>query len=324
MEKFGYIYLTTNLITGQKYIGKHSGKYIKKYQSIDPSYYGSGTLLLEALKEYGKENFTIEILEWCYSEQELSDREVYWITKYDAMQSDNYYNRSYGKEFTSDGGCIFNKFPEEQYKATCKKISDTWRAFWNSEEGKLKKQELHEKFLALDPKTQEEWRQRGRDNSRRGWANMDTEKRNKFKEDCKKRSSGSRNPAARTVQCIETGDIFYTIKDAIAAGYTGDIGWACRRNALGEDAQVGGYHWKFIDNKYDETCGILFVKEKKKYNIKVHNKGHYVAYNIDTDEYIEFSDLALQANIEQSTIYTKIRNHEEILGTKNWKLKMKK
>ena len=33
-----YIYLTTNLINGKKYIGKHFG-------AIDDSYLGSGTLL---------------------------------------------------------------------------------------------------------------------------------------------------------------------------------------------------------------------------------------------------------------------------------------
>ena len=42
------IYITKNLITGKKYIGKDSNN--------NPEYLGSGALLLEDIQEYGKEN----------------------------------------------------------------------------------------------------------------------------------------------------------------------------------------------------------------------------------------------------------------------------
>ena len=50
-----YIYMTTNNITGMKYIGKHYGE-------LDNSYLGSGTILKRAIPKYGKENFTKSIL----------------------------------------------------------------------------------------------------------------------------------------------------------------------------------------------------------------------------------------------------------------------
>jgi hypothetical protein len=50
MEKRYYIYITTNLINGKQYIGKH-------YGLINDDYFGSGILLQKALKKYGKENF---------------------------------------------------------------------------------------------------------------------------------------------------------------------------------------------------------------------------------------------------------------------------
>ena len=42
-----FIYLTTNLITNEKYIGKHHGE-------LNDSYLGSGIILQRAIKKYGK------------------------------------------------------------------------------------------------------------------------------------------------------------------------------------------------------------------------------------------------------------------------------
>ena len=78
------IYKTTNLITGQSYIGKDS-------KNLN-SYLGSGTYLKRAIKKYGNHNFVKEILETCSTLQELAERERYWIAKYDACNSPNYYN----------------------------------------------------------------------------------------------------------------------------------------------------------------------------------------------------------------------------------------
>jgi group I intron endonuclease len=71
------IYKTTNLVNGKFYIGKDAKN--KK------SYLGSGNILKEAIKKYGKENFKKEILEVCTSLEELSEREKYWIEKLDAI-----------------------------------------------------------------------------------------------------------------------------------------------------------------------------------------------------------------------------------------------
>ena len=51
------IYRTTNLITGESYIGQHKIK-----GSYDYLYIGSGILLREALKIYGRKNFKREII----------------------------------------------------------------------------------------------------------------------------------------------------------------------------------------------------------------------------------------------------------------------
>lgn len=87
---YGYIYITTNLINNMKYIGQH------KADKLDESYYGSGSLITKAIKKYGKDNFKIEIIEWCNSKKELNDCEIFWINKYDALNSRNFYNLTPG------------------------------------------------------------------------------------------------------------------------------------------------------------------------------------------------------------------------------------
>ena len=42
MEKQYYIYLTTNLVNGKKYIGQHYGR-------LDDKYFGSGVIITKAI-----------------------------------------------------------------------------------------------------------------------------------------------------------------------------------------------------------------------------------------------------------------------------------
>lgn len=71
MKKFGYIYLSTSLIDGMLYVGKRQKPF------FDSNYYGGGINQRKWLRKYGKENFKIEIIQWCYSRDELSNAEKY-------------------------------------------------------------------------------------------------------------------------------------------------------------------------------------------------------------------------------------------------------
>lgn len=90
LEYCGYIYMTTNLLNGMRYIGQHSSKVFDKY------YYGSGKLIKEALAEFGSDNFKCEVIEWCKSYEELNKREIYWIDFYKADSRTDFYNLAYG------------------------------------------------------------------------------------------------------------------------------------------------------------------------------------------------------------------------------------
>ena len=82
------IYKTTNLINGKIYIGKD------KYNN--PKYFGSGFILKRSIKKYGIENFKKETIEICNSDEELNEREKYWIYLYKSFKKEIGYNLTLG------------------------------------------------------------------------------------------------------------------------------------------------------------------------------------------------------------------------------------
>jgi group I intron endonuclease len=88
-----YIYKITNKINQKIYIGKHASK--------RKNYWGSGKKIKLAIKKYGKENFNKEIIETCDDEEQLSNREVFWIKFFDARNELKGYNITEGGEGNS-------------------------------------------------------------------------------------------------------------------------------------------------------------------------------------------------------------------------------
>ena len=84
-----YIYKTSNLINNTEYVGQHVG-------DINDTYIGSGLLLIRAIKKYGKENFQKEIIEQCKDIEELNEKEIFYIEKYDTLYPNGYNLRKGG------------------------------------------------------------------------------------------------------------------------------------------------------------------------------------------------------------------------------------
>jgi len=78
------IYKITNLINNKIYIGRDKNN--------NPKYFGSGSLIKDAIKNYGKNNFKKEILETCDNESELNEREKYWIKNLNSQNLEIGYN----------------------------------------------------------------------------------------------------------------------------------------------------------------------------------------------------------------------------------------
>jgi len=87
---YGFIYITTNMVNGMKYIGQ------KKLIHDRKDYLGSGQYFKRALRKYGKENFKRENIATAYSKEELNALEISYINKNDAVRSKKYYNIAEG------------------------------------------------------------------------------------------------------------------------------------------------------------------------------------------------------------------------------------
>lgn len=114
-----YVYETTNLINGKKYIGKRSCN----CPIEDDEYIGSGKAFKCAVKKYGKENFKKEILQICENEEMAYEWEKVYIEQVKAYENPVYYNITKGGEGT------LGLLHSEQAKL---KISSASKTLWSN------------------------------------------------------------------------------------------------------------------------------------------------------------------------------------------------
>lgn len=120
-----YIYMTTNLINGMRYIGKHYGK-------INDSYLGSGTKLKKDIEKFGKQNFKKEILYISQTEEENCKKEIEFIETFNAVKNPLFYNIHVG----GTGGNTTAGYSEEEKRKLSQKLSKLQQGEKNGMYGK--------------------------------------------------------------------------------------------------------------------------------------------------------------------------------------------
>lgn len=115
-ESKGIIYVYTNLINGKKYIGLTTRKMKNRHREhLNVSKnkiesYDTNVVFHNAIRKYGIENFTLEILHSDLNLVDLNSLEKYYINFYDSLACKNGYNVSSGG---SNGNPYAGKTKEE-------------------------------------------------------------------------------------------------------------------------------------------------------------------------------------------------------------------
>ena len=147
-KKYHYIYKTTCNINSRFYIGLHSTNNLKD------GYMGSGTNLRNSIKKYGKENHSVDVLEFLPNRQALKIRERELI-------NDNTIDESLCMNLVVGGGA-HSELKLEHSESTKDKISKTlsvpYSELYGEEEAEVQRKKRSE-------------------SAKKAWANMDSKKR---------------------------------------------------------------------------------------------------------------------------------------------------
>ena len=127
---FYYMYKITNLINTKIYIGVHSTT------NLDDGYMGSGRGIKAAIKKYGKNNFSKEIIEFFNSYEEMIAKEKEVVNE-SFISTSNTYNACIGgqggqwKGFTKDTHPIVKQWGEKISAIASQDYSTGKRVIWN-------------------------------------------------------------------------------------------------------------------------------------------------------------------------------------------------
>ena len=116
---YGYIYKTTNLVNGKIYIGQKKSKTF-----LGNAYLGSGKYLKCAIKHYGAENFSVELLDYSLSKEGLDILEKSYIEKYNSTNYDIGYNITTG----ASGGDTFSNLSDADKLTRVQKQKSTLKS----------------------------------------------------------------------------------------------------------------------------------------------------------------------------------------------------
>ena len=129
----GFIYITTNNVTGIKYIGKkyycdRNGK-----ETNWKTYLGSSKLLKKDIEHLGADNFSREIIDEAEDKDSLALLEKHYIDEADAVLSEGYYNlsNSVDKFFTTTGSIekglkTRERWSDEKRAAVSDRMKQSW------------------------------------------------------------------------------------------------------------------------------------------------------------------------------------------------------
>lgn len=252
---YGYVYKTTNLINSKIYIGQH-----KSDKFVGNKYLGSGSIFRKAVEKYGKENFNVELLKECFSQEDLDNQEVYYISLLNSTDINIGYNLSLGGKSGSSTPELNRQrsntlIGHEVSQETKNKISSTKKKYYQTQDGINLKKHLSEINKGKEPgnkgKTMtEEQLQKTREAHQPGWYKHKEETKQQISNTLKERYASweiiqHEGVGKKKCKNLDTNEIFDSLASA-AKKYGIKNPSYIAKQAEGKYKTCGGYHWKLI------------------------------------------------------------------------------
>lgn len=253
------IYIHKNKINNKVYVGQTSNK--PQYRWNKGEGYKTSTLFYNAIQKYGWDNFQHIVLYTDLSLEEANSLEQYLIKR---LKSDD---RDFGYNIL-DGGTNYHHTEEQKQKQSAF-MKKQWenQEYRQSQSERMKKkwedQEYRQNIIEKISGTNSHFygsNKSGQNNPMYG-RHHTQESKKKMSQSQKKYAQthpdakkGKNNPAARAVQCIQTGEIFDTCKQAAEWSHISTS--SMNRNLHGQQKFAGTHpvygfkvSFKYIDNK---------------------------------------------------------------------------
>lgn len=235
---YGFIYVTTNLLNGKKYVGQ---KKIDK-RSKWKSYLGSGIALKESVEKYGKENFHREIIDIAFNKNELNNWERYYTILFNSVDDESWYNMCHG------GGSYV--LTEEQRKEMSERMKGDGNPMYGRKHTEEELKKLSERFSGENNPM---YGKRGEDAPSYGKRGKDSPR---YRD--KNNSTIKVNQYALDDKFIKTFSSIVEAAELINRNPS-NITNVCRKRKN----QTGGYKWYYADDPEQPDKTKIILNENK-------------------------------------------------------------
>lgn len=229
------IYMCTCDVNGKSYVGQSQDVKLRKCHHLSElrGGYHFNEYLQRAYNKYKEYNFSWTVLEYC-DEDQLDDREMYWIAYYDTYR--NGFN-------ANEGGKASRNFDRtDDFKA---KISEILKDVWAEADERRtefsqrmmgKNNPMYGRTGSLNPAY-------GQDHSGENNGMFGKHHTEEAKELNRQAHLGAKNKNSKPVICVETGEMFASQGEV--KRLTGINDTSVNKCCRGVKKTAGGYHWRY-------------------------------------------------------------------------------
>lgn len=122
------VYKITNKVNNKVYIGITSkGISARWKEHLYSAEHGCPFKLHNAIRKYGRENFSVELLDFCNSWEELEEKEKFYISEYKSLQDEFGYNMTEGGDGTFGRKHSEDTKEKIRQKAIGREVTETTR-----------------------------------------------------------------------------------------------------------------------------------------------------------------------------------------------------